>query len=346
MPTDLRRAAGLLACLLAVAPIAARAETEPRLPPLIPNTTAAVAGRALPCVVKLYGASIGRAGGFGSGVLVSRDGLILTIDSILLDSRNLRAVLHDGRRFAATLVRRDEGRELALLRIAAHDLPCLVPAASAELLPGDPVIAAGNCFKVAEGEEPASLLRGIVVARTALELRRRTQPLDYAGDLILIDAITSNPGMAGGPLLDLRARLIGLIGPVAIADATNTRVNYAIPGEALTAFLAAGDAPAPRRSTSHPARALPPAALGIHLFTLGYVKVAAYVDRVAPGSPADRAGLQPDDLIVALNDRRIATVEDFNAVQADLRPGDAVRLTVKRGGQVLTLSLTAPEAAP
>lgn len=330
---------------LALSPAVA---SEPDVvPPVMPNSIAVAIERALPAVVKLYGATIGTAYGYGTGVLVSADGLVLTIDSVLLDASNLRAVLHDGRRFRAEVVRRDPVRELALLRIAGQRLPHLTLSPSVSLLPGDGVLIAGNAFKVAEGEETVSVFHGVLAARTRLELRRRTQPLDYAGEALVIDAIASNPGMAGGPLLDTRGRLVGVIGPIVEAGSTNTRLNFALPSEEIEPFLLgqASTRPAEPAEVASGGRGGKPY-LGIRLFRFGYQKVAAYVDRVAPDSPAAVAGVRRDDLVVAIDDRRVASIDEFERIVSRLRPGQTIRVTVKRGDEVLELPLVVGEPPP
>ncbi len=327
------------------------------LPPAIPNVVEDAWRAALPCVVKLYGGAIGSAHGYGTGVIVSSAGQIVTIDSVMLDARNLRAVLHDGRTFHAEVIRRDADRELALLRIESHDLPLLEPETSASLEIADGVIAAGNCFKVAEGEEPVTVMYGVLAARTALDLRRRAQPLAYGGEVLVLDAITSNPGMAGGPVLDLTGRWVGIVAGIAEAESTGTRLNYALPIEEVRAFLgrggtseeaaargASGNAPAASASGADrgPAAAGPRGArpdTGLRLFNLGYRDVAAFVDRVVPGSPAQRAGIRPDDLIIAVDGKRVATISDYERIAADWRNGQTVRLTLKRGDEVLTVEM-------
>ncbi len=310
----------------------------------MPNAVEGTFRKILPTVVKLYGAAGGSVHGYGTGVLISADGLIVTVDSVLLDGLNIRVVLADGRQFRAEVVRRDPSRELALLRIDANKLPFLAPESSESLLPGDGVVILGNSFKGAEGSEPVSIMYGVLAARTTLELRRGTQPLDYAGQLLVIDAIASNPGMAGGPMCDASGRWVGLIGPLAEAAETNTRVNYAIPAEKIEEFLGL------RATASAPAVAATPTTpgakpfTGIRLFKLGYLKKAAFVDRVAPDSPGAAAGVKTDDLIVAMDDRRVSSVEDFERIASEFRPGQIVRVTLKRGGQVMNVEMTVGEA--
>jgi serine protease Do len=359
----LARATGL--ALLPAAAVGAARQEPDVLPPAIPNVVEEAWRAALPCVVKLYGGAIGSAHGYGTGVIVSPAGQIVTIDSVMLDARNLRAVLHDGRTFHAEVVRRDADRELALLRIESHGLPFLEAASSATLQMADGVIAAGNCFKVAEGEEPVTVMYGVLAARTVLDLRRRAQPLAYGGEVLVLDAVTSNPGMAGGPVLDLAGRWVGIVAGIAEAESTGTRLNYALPIEEVRAFLGrggtseddasrvafdtspAGSAPGVDRGTTDaagPRAAAGPGGgrpdAGLRLFRLGYRDVAAFVDRVAPGSPAHRAGIRADDLIIALDGKRVSTISDYERIAAAWRHGQTVRLTLKRGDEVLTVELT------
>jgi serine protease Do len=319
------------AVLIALALCGSPSRDAHPVPPAVENVIQRAIDRALPAVVKLYGASIGTAHGYGTGVLVSADGLILTVDSILLDASNLRAVLGDGRRFRAEVVRRDPVRELALLKIDANRLPFLVPEPSDSLRPGDGVVVAGNCFKIAEGEEPVTFMHGVLSVRAALELRRRAQPLEYAGQLLV---------------LDTHGRFVGLVGPTADAAETNTRLNYALPSEELVPFLA-GERTTPAEAVDSAPRELSRAGrpyVGVRLFKLGYQKKAAFIDRIVPGSPAADAGLKSDDLIIAVDDRRVATTDDFERILAELRPGQRVRITYKRGDVVEHAELTVAEA--
>lgn len=309
--------------------------------------------RAAPAVVKLYGASVGRQQGYGSGVLVSPDGLILTNLSVMLAGRSIRAVLHDGTAQEAELVRQDDARKLALLRIKASGLPHLPPHPSDALQSGDAVYALGNWFKIAEGDESVSLTRGVFSFKATIDARRLAQEYDYPGPVLVYDAITANPGAAGGPLMDAAGRLVGLVGLIVESAATNTRVNHAIPGEDLIAFLeqvpargaattdavpaqdSASTAPTARASTS----ASEPY-IGLTLAKLGYRQTWAFVGRVRRDSPADRAGIRPDDLIIAVDGRRVADAADYQKQIATLIPGQSVPFTLKRGTEIVTVEVT------
>ncbi|MFQ5423751.1 MAG: S1C family serine protease [Phycisphaerae bacterium] len=322
-------------------------------PNIAPNTTAAAVARAAPAVVKLYGGGISRTHGYGTGVIVSPDGRIVTTLSLLTGSSNVRVVLSDGRTFDDTrLVRSDRYRQLALLKIEAADLPFLKPGDSDHVRVGDAVIALGNWYKVAEGDEPMSVTRGILSLKTNLNARRLAQPFDYAGPVLVCDAITSNPGAPGGVLIDLEGRFIGLIGRVVEAVNTNTRLNYALPAEQVAAFLGGEDAPTTQDTPLRMAAADPrgsasgerPAPwLGLKLSKLGYRHVSAYVARVRPGAPAAKAGVRADDLILGIGGRRIPDATAYREAVARLTPGQVVQMIIKRGDRVLPLHVTVGE---
>ncbi|MGE0481136.1 MAG: S1C family serine protease [Phycisphaerae bacterium] len=308
-------------------------------------------------VVKLYGGSIGREHGFASGVVVSADGQIVTTLSVLLEGSSLRVVLPDGRKLPAEVVRRDDRRQLALLKVDARELPFFELSSSRELQIGDWVVAAANPFKVADGPEPVSFAVGVLAARTTLDARRRAQEFPYDGEVLLTDVVVSTPGCAGGALVDGRGRLVGVIGKAVIGNRTNTWLNYALPAEEIAAFVQGTDAaatgvgvpPEPAAGASPPT---PHAAgaervdLGIQLFAVGGRTKPAYVERVRPRSAARTAGLRANDLIVSVNGVLVATCEDFDAAARKLRVGDAVELSVKRGDEIVTIQFTAAGRGP
>lgn len=316
-------------------------------PNVAPNTVAGAVDRVAPAVVKLYGEGLGRVHGYGTGVLVSSDGQILTTYSLLVRSSAIRVVLSDGRTFYdAKLERADEYRQLALVRINdAPALPFLEPADTRQLAPGDAVIAMGNWYKTADGDEPMSLTRGILGLKTHLDARRLTQDFEYSGPILVYDAITSNPGAPGSPLLDIDGNFIGLVGKIVESVNTNTRLNYAIPSEEIAAFLGgesktvSATKNAPSNGTESKAKPY----VGIKLSKLGYRQVPAYVERVRPGSPAAKAGVEADDLVWAVDNRRVGDVEDCRELLDGLEPGQVVQIVVKRGGQIVAMDMVVGE---
>ena len=295
---------------------------------------------ATPRVVKLYGASIGREQGYGSGILISSDGRIVTTLSILLESPSIRVVLSDGRRFAGRVVARDARRQLAEIRIDANALPYFELGDSTHLEPGDWIISAANPFKVAVGPEPVSFMAGVFSGRAALAARRRAQDFAYTGQVLLTDIIVATPGSAGGALVDIRGRLVGLIGKAVIDTRTNTWANYGLPVEEIAAFVNHGDED-PRQTAdadSPSASALP--RLGLRLFDVGGRVRPAYVERVQPGSAARRAGIRSGDLILSVAGTPVASCEEFDEAMRELHSNQSIEVVVKRGEKVLSMPLT------
>lgn len=305
---------------------------------------AGVLARALPRVVKIYGSRIGREHAFGVGVVVSADGLIVTVNALLLEAATPRVVLADGTQMGAKVVARDELRQLALLKVDAAGLPYFEPGDASRLQPGDWLCAVGNPFKVAEGAEPLSCVAGALAGRVRLSGRHRAQEFPYAGAALLTDMVVSTPGFPGGPVVDARGEWVGLIGLPVIGDLTNTWINYALPVDEVMAFVRSPDAPPPPApfaaggaSPGETGAELTAAALGIRLFELAGKDKPAYVDRVRPDSPAAAAGLRKDDLVVSVGGRPVGSCAEFHeALKSAASPLEVV---VKRKDRLVTLSL-------
>jgi len=307
-----------------------------------PNELFDITRRVGASLVKIYGTGIGLEHGYGVGICVNAQGDVVTVTSLILDSRNLRVVLPDGREVPAQVKRRDDVRQLALLSVSYGDSekpPApLVAGTSRQLLPCDAVLAFGNPYSIADDDDPLTLTAGVFSLRTNLDARRRSQPFSYRGEVLLFDAITSNPGMAGGPLLDARGNWIGLIGKVVVSRRTNTYVSFAMPIEEVSAFLRGEDSGSQSAAATDENGAEP--WTGINLFTLGFRQNAAYVDSVDADSPAASAGLQADDLILAIDGDQVKSARDFRRKLKTMTPGQRISLAVKRGDDVLKVDLT------
>ncbi len=308
-------------------------------------------------VVKLYGIGAGLQAGYGTGTLVSHDGLVVTVLSLLIDARTIHATASDGSKYEADVLYRDPKRQLALLQLkpaARHDEDgqpieqtgsAMPPFAwfdldhAGEVATGDWVIAAGNPFKVADGAESMSIMHGVLGARTRLDAQRRTREFPYRGDVLVIDAVTSNPGAPGSAMVNLDGEFLGMIGRVVVSNLTHTHFNYAIPADVLATFLARAknpDAPSPDEFDSPGVR---PLDLGVTLARAGYRRVLPYVERVRLGSPASKAGLRRNDLILSIAGRSVADVDACRDRFAAVRLGEPVELIVRRGQRIQTIRI-------
>ena len=183
-----------------------------------------------PKLVKIYGAGgIEGLEAYQSGFLISAQGHVLTVWSYVLDTEYVTVVLDDGRKFEAQLVGADPRIEIAVLKVEATDLPFFDLNTAVELEPGARVLAFSNVFAVAAGDEPVSVLHGCVAARTPLTARRGAFATNYRGPAYVLDAMTNNPGAAGGALTDRQGRLAGVLGKELRNALDNTWLNYALP---------------------------------------------------------------------------------------------------------------------
>ena len=248
-------------------------------------------------MVKIYGAG-GVAGleAYQTGFLISAKGHVLTVWSYVLDSDVVTVTLDDGRRLDAQLVGSDPRLELAVLKVSAEDLPHFKLDEAVELQVGDRVLAFSNLFGVAVGGESTSVQHGSVTAKTQLSARRGAFETPYRGNVYVLDAMTNNPGAAGGALTNRQGVLAGLLGKELRNALNNTWLNYAIPVADLHAAvddMLAGKTR--RRSESEtakkPAQPWTLSLSGVTLVPPVLAKTPPFADRVRPGSlpPRKRA---------------------------------------------------------
>ena len=327
--------------LLGILSLLVIASCQPAIAQLAPDPSLQnTISLAQPAMVKVFGAKAGRVEGNATGFAVSGDGLILTSQGVFLDGKRVRVVLADGSSHTASVLKRDRERQLALLKIEAEMSSWFELSEKPIVQQGDWVVAVCNAFRVADKAEPISATLGIVSLQSEMEAKLTKRDYAFRGELFLIDAITSNPGAAGGAVLTLDGRLAGMVGKIINSSETNTRLNYAVPCDVLHAFVN-GDA----RSAKDVAEAKSPTAeqkigeLGIQVFLLGGRKSPAYVDRVKRGSPAAEAGMKADDVIVSINGEKIASVKDFQDTLKTLVVGEEILLIYKRANELVRQKL-------
>lgn len=308
-------------------------------------------------VVKLFG-----AGGFqglaayGTGVLVSPDGYILTVASHLLDTQDLRVHLYDGRRFEKVkVVVVEPVLDAALLKIdKVEDLPYFDVAQAARVPPaqaGDWILAFSNQFEIATRDEPMSVQRGVIAAYSKLHGRRGVFDAPYTGEVYVIDAITNNPGAGGGALTTRKGELLGLIGKELRNTLTDTWINYAVPIQVLAEFVEKGkrgEYKVVERPEKLPGEQEP--YVGLVLIPNVVPRTPPFVEEVIPDSPAARAGLRPDDLIVYVDGQQMVSIQAFRELLKNTRPGTELTLEVRRvdkeaggGDRLITVKLKAEE---
>ena len=301
-----------------------------------------------PKIVKIYG-----AGGFRglepyqSGFVVSPTGHVLTAWSYVLDTQFLRVTLNDGRRMNAKVLGADPRLELAVLKIDAKDLDYFDLAEENTADAGTPILALSNLFGVATGDEPASVQRGVVATRTTLAARRGTFASPYRGPVYVLDAVTNNPGAAGGALVDRRGRLLGMLGKELRNSQNNTWLNYAIPVEQFR--MAVDDIKAGKARSQDPSQA-PKAEHPWTLADIGMVLVPnvvertpPYVDQVRAGTGAAKVGLKSDDLVIFAGGQFLQSQNDLAETLRTLERDQPLTLTVLRVQQLIDVEIAPPK---
>lgn len=301
-----------------------------------------------PKIVKIHGAGgLRRLESYQSGFLISADGHVVTAFSYVLDTEEVTVTLDDGRRFTAELLGADPRVEIAVLKIDAEGLPHFPLQPAVEARTGDRILAFSNLFGVATGNEAASVMRGLVAARTNLSARSGAFETPYHGEVYVLDAITNNPGAQGGALTDDDGRLLGMLGKELRNSFNNTFVNYAIPTEVLsesvTDILAGkvvADEDDDRRKARRP---LDLRQLGIVMVPDVLARTPSFIDAVKKGSPAAEAGLRPDDLIIFLDEQLIQSCARLSEELAYIESDAPIKLTVMRGDEMRQFTLQQPE---
>ena len=307
-----------------------------------------------PKMVKIYGAGgVSGLEAYQSGFLISANGHVLTAWSYVLDTESdeVTVILHDGRKFEAKLVGADPRLEIAVLKFEAEELPHFKLDESVTLEAGGRVLAFSNLFNVATGDEAVSVLKGIVAAKTPLSARRGAFQTTYAGTVYVVDAMTNNPGATGGALTDRRGRLVGLLGKELRNSLNNTWLNCAIPiaelAGAVDDILAGRVRPrsaAAQANTKKPKEPVTLGLLGVSLVPDVLPKTPPFVDRVSPGSPAQKAGLRPDDLVLFVNERAVSSCKVLREELTFIDRIDEVRLIVQREQELKEFTLVADDA--
>lgn len=299
-------------------------------------------------VVKLFGAG-GIAGlqGYGTGFVISPRGHIATVWSHLLDGETVSVVLSNGKRAVGRVVATEAKLDLAVVKIEAEDLDYFDLSKTATAGPGTRILAFSNMFKVAVGDEPLSVQHGIISARTQLSARRGRFASNYNGPVYVVDAITNNPGASGGALTTRDGQLLGMLGRELRDANSQVWVNYVIPiGElapTLQAMVQGEYVRAPESADSQSTgRNIPPRTFGMLLVPDIIFRTPAYIDEVLPGSVADKAKLQPDDLIVFLNGKVVNSVRTLQAELNLLQPGQDAEFVIRRGSELITVKFPVP----
>lgn len=261
----------------------------------------------------------------GSGFIVSSEGIILTNAHVVNGAREVTVKLTDRREFRAKVLGADTKTDIAVLKIEASHLPVATLGNTSDLKVGEWVLAIGSPF----GFEN-TVTAGVVSAKG------RSLPDDSAVPFIQTD-VAINPGNSGGPLFNARGEVVGINSQIYTRSGGYQGVSFAIPIDLATKIknqiVATGKAEHARLGV---------AVQEINQAFADSFKLdkpeGALVSTVEKSSPADKAGLQPGDVIRQVNGQPIVSSGDLPAVIGMSAPGDTIKLDIWRQGAVRQLT--------
>lgn len=267
--------------------------------------------------------------GFGSGVIISPDGYIVTNNHVIDGADSIQVTLNNNKSYAATVVGRDPDTDIALIKIKAENLPSIKFGDSDNLKLGEWVLAVGNPFNLT-----STVTAGIISAKG------RNINLDggYKLESFIQTDAALNMGNSGGALVNTKGELVGITSAINSPTGTYAGNSFAIPinivkktvedlkqyGRAQRAFLGINI----QEVTSDLAQKE----------KLDNV-TGVYIASVSPGGAADNAGLKSKDVVVKINDKNIDTPAELQETVAEHHPGDKIKIAYFRNGREETASV-------
>jgi serine protease Do len=260
----------------------------------------------------------------GSGFIINKDGYIVTNNHVVENADKIEVILKDEKEYDAEIVGRDANTDLALIKIKPdRDLPVLLFGDSDALKVGQWVVAIGSPFGLEH-----TVTAGIVSAKGRVI---GSGPYD---DFIQTDA-SINPGNSGGPLINMQGKVVG-INTAIIAGGSG--IGFAIPinlaknivdqlkssGEVIRGWLGVGIQDISKQVAEY---------YGIKS------KKGVLVTEVFPDDPADKAGIEPQDIILSINGIEVGTSREITSMIADLGVGETVKIQVLRNGKTKTFKV-------
>jgi len=269
-----------------------------------------------------------RSQGLGSGVIIRADGYIVTNNHVVEGADELQVVLHDGTTYDAEVVGTDPQSDLAVLKIEAKNLPYISMGDASSLRVGQWVLAFGSPL--------SPQLSNTVTAGIISALNRYYSEGPAVQNFIQTDAAI-NPGNSGGPLVNLRGELIGINTAIYSRTGGYQGIGFAIPVDivqyVVPQLIQTGHVERARLGVQYTAAA--PSVIK----ALNLPRGAAQVVTVEKGSAAEKAGIKPGDLIVAIDGQQLTNHLELSKIISTHRPGDEVKLTINRDGETRTITV-------
>lgn len=275
--------------------------------------------------------------GAGSGVIITKDGYIVTNHHVISGASKIEVTLANGETYEAQLIASDDETDLAVIKIDANDLHAATFGDSSRLVVGQTVLAIGN---------PLGSLGGTVTEGIISALDREIEIEKETMTLLQISAAV-NPGNSGGGLFDEKGNLIGIVNAKVSIDSSGDPIEglgFAIPanivqeisGELIDHGYVSGRV-----------------VLGVTLINIAdertammyrVSKTGIYILQVESGSNASNAGLRSGDYLSSINGTEIQSTADVEKILENISPGDTLSITVERGGQEKTFEVFMAES--
>jgi len=269
--------------------------------------------------------------GFGSGVIISRDGYIITNNHVIENAENVSVKLNDNREFEAEIVGRDPQTDIALLKVKSNDLPYVKYGDSDQLKLGEWVLAVGNPFNLT-----STVTAGIVSAKG--------RNLDILDDRYRIESFIQtdaalNMGNSGGALVNTQGLLVGITSAIYSPNGAYAGNSFAIPISIVRKVVD------DLKEFGTVQRAI----IGVEI---GEVtpKIAedqklnevsgAIISRIVPGGAAEEAGLKTEDVIVAVDGVKVTSPAELQEQVGKHRPGDKASISYIRNGKQGSVQIT------
>ncbi|AEB41090.1 serine protease HtrA [Chlamydia pecorum] len=268
----------------------------------------------------------------GTGFIVSEDGYIVTNNHVVENTGKIHVTLHDGQKYTATVIGLDPKTDLAVIKIKAEKLPHLSFGNSDNLQVGDWAIAIGNPFGL-----QATVTVGVISAKG----RNQLHIADFE-DFIQTDAAI-NPGNSGGPLLNIDGQVIGVNTAIVSGSGGYIGIGFAIPSLMANRII---------DQLIHEGQ-VTRGFLGVTLQPIDAELAACYklnkiygalITDVVKGSPADKAGLKQEDVIVAYNGKEVDSLSTFRNAISLMSPNSRVVLKIVREGKFLEVPVMIAQA--
>jgi S1-C subfamily serine protease len=319
----------------------AESTSTPPLAPVAGTTVdpSAVAAKVLPGIVTVIvyeDAEATIASGSGSGVVMSEDGFIITNHHVIEGALSYEVTFEDGRIYTAELIGSDDLTDIAVLKISADNLTAVEFGSADSLRLGDPSIAIGNPLGQEGG---ASITAGIISA-----FNRR---VDFADETSLFGMIQTdaaiNSGSSGGALVNANGELIGITSAIGVSTAGPEGIGYAIPIEVVdritSEIIETGD-------VVHPF-------IGVRMQSYfgqaedgAVIPGGAMIVLIEDESGAGDAGMLQDDVVIAIDGKKVTGQSDLALAVRLFRVGDVVTFTVIRDGETLNFDVLMGQRPP